>query len=134
MVKGIKKEGRSRGEKRWEGRLQLARGIAECWVGTPSKAPLPPTLTRYLYKLRDLHRDCENYTEAACTLLLHAELLQVSRAGCWLPPGRGQNTAGQLSSAMGPSPLRFGIVMGMIFIPGKALHPRMLLHFLSEHS
>uniref|UniRef100_A0A5F8GR56 Dedicator of cytokinesis 5 n=1 Tax=Monodelphis domestica TaxID=13616 RepID=A0A5F8GR56_MONDO len=32
---------------------------------------------RYLYKLRDLHRDCENYTEAAYTLLLHAELLQV---------------------------------------------------------
>uniref|UniRef100_A0A5F8H144 Dedicator of cytokinesis 5 n=1 Tax=Monodelphis domestica TaxID=13616 RepID=A0A5F8H144_MONDO len=31
---------------------------------------------RYLYKLRDLHRDCENYTEAAYTLLLHAELLQ----------------------------------------------------------
>lgn len=32
---------------------------------------------RYLYKLRDLHLDCENYTEAAYTLLLHAELLQV---------------------------------------------------------
>lgn len=34
-------------------------------------------LTRYLYKLRDLHLDCENYTEAAFTLLLHAELLEV---------------------------------------------------------
>lgn len=33
---------------------------------------------RYLYKLRDLHLDCENYTEAAYTLLLHAELLEVS--------------------------------------------------------
>uniref|UniRef100_A0A8C2AWS1 Dedicator of cytokinesis 5 n=1 Tax=Cyprinus carpio TaxID=7962 RepID=A0A8C2AWS1_CYPCA len=32
---------------------------------------------RYLYKLRDLHLDCENYTEAAYTLLLHAELLEV---------------------------------------------------------
>lgn len=36
---------------------------------------LPP---RYLYKLRDLHLDCENYTEASFTLLLHAELLEVS--------------------------------------------------------
>uniref|UniRef100_A0A672M2N9 Dedicator of cytokinesis protein 5-like n=1 Tax=Sinocyclocheilus grahami TaxID=75366 RepID=A0A672M2N9_SINGR len=32
---------------------------------------------RYLYKLRDLHLDCENYTEAAYTLLLHAELARV---------------------------------------------------------
>ncbi|XP_029459966.1 dedicator of cytokinesis protein 5 isoform X2 [Rhinatrema bivittatum] len=37
---------------------------------------------RYLYKLRDLHRDCENYTEAAYTLLLHAELLQWSDEPC----------------------------------------------------
>ncbi|KAJ8798527.1 hypothetical protein J1605_016672, partial [Eschrichtius robustus] len=37
---------------------------------------------RYLYKLRDLHRDCENYTEAAYTLLLHAELLQWSDRPC----------------------------------------------------
>ncbi|XP_044515188.1 dedicator of cytokinesis protein 5 [Gracilinanus agilis] len=37
---------------------------------------------RYLYKLRDLHRDCENYTEAANTLLLHAELLQWSDKPC----------------------------------------------------
>ncbi|GCC40247.1 hypothetical protein chiPu_0024122, partial [Chiloscyllium punctatum] len=37
---------------------------------------------RYLYKLRDLHRDCENYTEAAYTLLLHAELLQWSDQLC----------------------------------------------------
>ncbi|KAG8518214.1 Dedicator of cytokinesis protein 5 [Galemys pyrenaicus] len=37
---------------------------------------------RYLYKLRDLHRDCENYTEAAYTLLLHAELLQWSDQPC----------------------------------------------------
>lgn len=43
--------------------------------------PLPPLLPRYLYKLRDLHRDSENYTEAAYTLLLHAELLQVSGSG-----------------------------------------------------
>lgn len=37
-------------------------------------------VTRYLYKLRDLHLDCENYTEAAYTLLLHAELLEVSNS------------------------------------------------------
>ncbi|XP_078095350.1 dedicator of cytokinesis protein 5 isoform X2 [Mustelus asterias] len=37
---------------------------------------------RYLYKLRDLHCDCENYTEAAYTLLLHAELLQWSDQPC----------------------------------------------------
>ncbi|XP_066499571.1 dedicator of cytokinesis protein 5 isoform X2 [Hoplias malabaricus] len=37
---------------------------------------------RYLYKLRDLHLDCENYTEAAYTLLLHAELLQWSDKAC----------------------------------------------------
>lgn len=42
------------------------------------KGSLLSPLTRYLYKLRDLHRDCENYTEAAYTLLLHAELLQVN--------------------------------------------------------
>lgn len=37
-----------------------------------------PSLDRYLYKLRDLHLDSENYTEASFTLLLHAELLEVS--------------------------------------------------------
>ncbi|XP_050973094.1 dedicator of cytokinesis protein 5 [Labeo rohita] len=37
---------------------------------------------RYLYKLRDLHLDCENYTEAAYTLLLHAELLEWSEKPC----------------------------------------------------
>ena len=38
----------------------------------------PLFVTRYLYKLRDLHLESENYTEAAYTLLLHAELLEVS--------------------------------------------------------
>uniref|UniRef100_A0A8C3RX73 Dedicator of cytokinesis 5 n=1 Tax=Chelydra serpentina TaxID=8475 RepID=A0A8C3RX73_CHESE len=37
---------------------------------------------RYLYKLRDLHRDCEHFTEAAYTLLLHAELLKWSDKPC----------------------------------------------------
>ncbi|MEE6479058.1 hypothetical protein FKM82_012113 [Ascaphus truei] len=37
---------------------------------------------RYLYKLRDLHLNSENYTEAAYTLLLHAELLQWSDKPC----------------------------------------------------
>uniref|UniRef100_A0A669F6W1 Dedicator of cytokinesis 1 n=1 Tax=Oreochromis niloticus TaxID=8128 RepID=A0A669F6W1_ORENI len=33
---------------------------------------------RYLYKLCDLHKECDNYTEAAYTLLLHAKLLKWS--------------------------------------------------------
>uniref|UniRef100_A0A670YNK1 Dedicator of cytokinesis 2 n=1 Tax=Pseudonaja textilis TaxID=8673 RepID=A0A670YNK1_PSETE len=37
---------------------------------------------RYLYKLRDLHLDSENYTEAAYTLLLHASLLKWSDEHC----------------------------------------------------
>ncbi|XP_043939090.1 dedicator of cytokinesis protein 5 [Protopterus annectens] len=37
---------------------------------------------RYLYKLRDLHMGCENFTEAAYTLLLHAELLEWSDKPC----------------------------------------------------
>uniref|UniRef100_A0A667XT06 Dedicator of cytokinesis 2 n=1 Tax=Myripristis murdjan TaxID=586833 RepID=A0A667XT06_9TELE len=37
---------------------------------------------RYLYKLRDLHLDGENYTEAAYTLLLHSRLLKWSDDGC----------------------------------------------------
>uniref|UniRef100_A0A8C8S564 Dedicator of cytokinesis 2 n=1 Tax=Pelusios castaneus TaxID=367368 RepID=A0A8C8S564_9SAUR len=36
----------------------------------------------YLYKLRDLHLDCENYTEAAYALLLHTSLLQWSDDQC----------------------------------------------------
>ncbi|XP_056625482.1 LOW QUALITY PROTEIN: dedicator of cytokinesis protein 2 [Triplophysa dalaica] len=37
---------------------------------------------RYLYKLRDLHLDGENYTEAAYTLLLHSKLLKWSEDQC----------------------------------------------------
>uniref|UniRef100_A0A9J8D194 Dedicator of cytokinesis 2 n=1 Tax=Cyprinus carpio carpio TaxID=630221 RepID=A0A9J8D194_CYPCA len=39
---------------------------------------------RYLYKLRDLHLDGENYTEAAYTLLLHSKLLKWSEEQCTL--------------------------------------------------
>ncbi|XP_024294617.1 dedicator of cytokinesis protein 5 isoform X1 [Oncorhynchus tshawytscha] len=48
---------------------------------------------RYLYKLRDLHLVCENYTEAAYTLLLHAELLEWSDKPCapHLIPGHGKH-------------------------------------------
>uniref|UniRef100_A0A8C5CBA8 Dedicator of cytokinesis 5 n=1 Tax=Gadus morhua TaxID=8049 RepID=A0A8C5CBA8_GADMO len=48
---------------------------------------------RYLYKLRDLHLDSENYTEAAYTLLLHAELLEWSDKPCapHLIPRDGQH-------------------------------------------
>uniref|UniRef100_A0A8C7L2L7 Dedicator of cytokinesis 1 n=1 Tax=Oncorhynchus kisutch TaxID=8019 RepID=A0A8C7L2L7_ONCKI len=37
---------------------------------------------RYLYKLCDLHKECDNYTEAAYTLLLHAKLLKWSEEPC----------------------------------------------------
>ncbi|XP_052010886.1 dedicator of cytokinesis protein 2-like isoform X2 [Xyrauchen texanus] len=37
---------------------------------------------RYLYKLRDLHLDGENFTEAAYTLLLHSKLLKWSEELC----------------------------------------------------
>lgn len=37
---------------------------------------------RYLYKLCDLHKECDNYTEAAYTLLLHAKLLKVRMGVC----------------------------------------------------
>uniref|UniRef100_A0A674P4L1 Dedicator of cytokinesis 1 n=1 Tax=Takifugu rubripes TaxID=31033 RepID=A0A674P4L1_TAKRU len=37
---------------------------------------------RYLYKLCDLHKECDNYTEAAYTLLLHARLLKWSDDPC----------------------------------------------------
>lgn len=49
---------------------------------------------RYLYKLCDLHKECDNYTEAAYTLLLHARLLKVN-SGVWFAEGqrpRCQNT------------------------------------------
>uniref|UniRef100_A0A669DD09 Dedicator of cytokinesis 1 n=1 Tax=Oreochromis niloticus TaxID=8128 RepID=A0A669DD09_ORENI len=38
---------------------------------------------RYLYKLCDLHKECDNYTEAAYTLLLHAKLLKVPMHKMW---------------------------------------------------
>ncbi|XP_072413688.1 dedicator of cytokinesis protein 1 isoform X1 [Chiloscyllium punctatum] len=37
---------------------------------------------RYLYKLCDLHKECDNYTEAAYTLLLNAKLLKWSDQPC----------------------------------------------------
>ncbi|KAJ1066991.1 hypothetical protein K5549_012350 [Capra hircus] len=37
---------------------------------------------QYLYKLCDLHKECDNYTEAAYTLLLHAKLLKWSEDVC----------------------------------------------------
>ncbi|XP_072524754.1 dedicator of cytokinesis protein 2 [Salminus brasiliensis] len=37
---------------------------------------------RYLYKLRDLHLDGDNFTEAAYTLLLHSKLLKWSDEQC----------------------------------------------------
>uniref|UniRef100_A0A4W4HML0 Dedicator of cytokinesis 1 n=1 Tax=Electrophorus electricus TaxID=8005 RepID=A0A4W4HML0_ELEEL len=40
------------------------------------------TVNVYLYKLCDLHKECDNYTEAAYTLLLHAKLLKWSEEAC----------------------------------------------------
>uniref|UniRef100_A0A7N6AW27 Dedicator of cytokinesis 1 n=1 Tax=Anabas testudineus TaxID=64144 RepID=A0A7N6AW27_ANATE len=40
------------------------------------------TVNVYLYKLCDLHKECDNYTEAAYTLLLHAKLLKWSDEQC----------------------------------------------------
>lgn len=69
--------------------LRCAWTTSQCGLSAPStrlgRGPLVAgservslcLVTRYLYKLRDLHLDCENYTEAAFTLLLHAELLEV---------------------------------------------------------
>ena len=34
---------------------------------------------RYLHKLCELHLECDNYTEAAYTLMLYANLLKVSQ-------------------------------------------------------
>ncbi|XP_066570294.1 dedicator of cytokinesis protein 5 [Amia ocellicauda] len=52
---------------------------------------------RYLYKLRDLHLDCENFTEASYTLLLHAELLEWSDKPCLshLIPRAGSQVSSQ---------------------------------------
>ena len=33
---------------------------------------------RYLHKLCNMHLECDNFTEAACTLMLYAKLLNVS--------------------------------------------------------
>uniref|UniRef100_A0A673VVA9 Dedicator of cytokinesis 2 n=1 Tax=Salmo trutta TaxID=8032 RepID=A0A673VVA9_SALTR len=68
-------------------------------VSKPNAPPLPKAIAhyspnfykdinregmyiRYLYKLRDLHLDVENYTEAAYTLLLHSRLLKWSDDQC----------------------------------------------------
>lgn len=48
-------------------------------------------MDRYLYKLRDLHLDSENYTEASFTLLLHAELLEVLLQNPKNPPHPKKN-------------------------------------------
>uniref|UniRef100_A0A6Q2YR91 Dedicator of cytokinesis 5 n=1 Tax=Esox lucius TaxID=8010 RepID=A0A6Q2YR91_ESOLU len=53
-----------------------------CTVNVLVYVTLTFFILRYLYKLRDLHLVCENYTEAAYTLLLHAELLEWSDKPC----------------------------------------------------
>uniref|UniRef100_A0A3P9AZS0 Dedicator of cytokinesis 2 n=1 Tax=Maylandia zebra TaxID=106582 RepID=A0A3P9AZS0_9CICH len=55
---------------------------------------------RYLYKLRDLHLECENYTEAAYTLLLHSRLLKWSDDMCSQFEFHGSQTQRQLKETL----------------------------------
>uniref|UniRef100_A0A8C4HSL2 Dedicator of cytokinesis 2 n=1 Tax=Dicentrarchus labrax TaxID=13489 RepID=A0A8C4HSL2_DICLA len=56
---------------------------------------------RYLYKLRDLHLEGENYTEAAYTLLLHSRLLKWSDEMCSPQfESRGSQTQRQLKETL----------------------------------
>lgn len=63
----------------------MQESVCSVWLLLVPIRQLSPTscnsshssLHRYLYKLRDLHLDCDNYTEAAYTLLLHTWLLKV---------------------------------------------------------
>uniref|UniRef100_A0A8D3DHF7 Dedicator of cytokinesis 1 n=1 Tax=Scophthalmus maximus TaxID=52904 RepID=A0A8D3DHF7_SCOMX len=55
---------------------------------------------RYLYKLCDLHKECDNYTEAAYTLLLHAKLLKPCAAHLTQRDGYHAATQGQLKDQL----------------------------------
>uniref|UniRef100_A0A7N8WL44 Dedicator of cytokinesis 1 n=1 Tax=Mastacembelus armatus TaxID=205130 RepID=A0A7N8WL44_9TELE len=55
---------------------------------------------RYLYKLCDLHKECDNYTEAAYTLLLHARLLKPCAAHLTQRDGYQATTQGQLKDQL----------------------------------
>uniref|UniRef100_A0A669EXS6 Dedicator of cytokinesis 2 n=1 Tax=Oreochromis niloticus TaxID=8128 RepID=A0A669EXS6_ORENI len=55
---------------------------------------------QYLYKLRDLHLECENYTEAAYTLLLHSRLLKWSDDMCSQFEFHGSQTQRQLKETL----------------------------------
>ncbi|XP_061643352.1 dedicator of cytokinesis protein 2-like isoform X3 [Phyllopteryx taeniolatus] len=55
---------------------------------------------RYLYKLRDLHLEGENYTEAAYTLLLHSRLLKWSDDLCSHFEFPGSQTQRQLKEKL----------------------------------
>uniref|UniRef100_A0A7N6F695 Dedicator of cytokinesis 2 n=1 Tax=Anabas testudineus TaxID=64144 RepID=A0A7N6F695_ANATE len=55
---------------------------------------------RYLYKLRDLHLEGENYTEAAYTLLLHSRLLKWSDDMCSQFEFHGSQTQRQLKETL----------------------------------
>uniref|UniRef100_A0A8C4HT67 Dedicator of cytokinesis 2 n=1 Tax=Dicentrarchus labrax TaxID=13489 RepID=A0A8C4HT67_DICLA len=58
-------------------------------------------LAEYLYKLRDLHLEGENYTEAAYTLLLHSRLLKWSDEMCSPQfESRGSQTQRQLKETL----------------------------------
>uniref|UniRef100_A0A8D3C682 Dedicator of cytokinesis 2 n=1 Tax=Scophthalmus maximus TaxID=52904 RepID=A0A8D3C682_SCOMX len=82
---------------------------------------------RYLYKLRDLHLDVENYTEAAYTLLLHSRLLKWSDEMC--SPQfefHGSQTQRQLKETLYDTIIDY-------FDKGKWLHTSAHLNLSSDH-
>uniref|UniRef100_A0A669DWQ3 Dedicator of cytokinesis 2 n=1 Tax=Oreochromis niloticus TaxID=8128 RepID=A0A669DWQ3_ORENI len=63
-------------------------------------SPTFSEISWYLYKLRDLHLECENYTEAAYTLLLHSRLLKWSDDMCSQFEFHGSQTQRQLKETL----------------------------------
>uniref|UniRef100_G3UNP9 Dedicator of cytokinesis 1 n=1 Tax=Loxodonta africana TaxID=9785 RepID=G3UNP9_LOXAF len=72
---------------------------------------------RYLYKLCDLHKECDNYTEAAYTLLLHAKLLKWSEDVCAAHltqrDGYQATTQGQLKELLYQEIIHYFILLKM---------------------
>uniref|UniRef100_A0A672ILR0 Dedicator of cytokinesis 1 n=1 Tax=Salarias fasciatus TaxID=181472 RepID=A0A672ILR0_SALFA len=80
---------------------------------------------RYLYKLCDLHKECDNYTEAAYTLLLHAKLLKWSDEPCAAHltqrDGYQASTQGQLKDQLYQQIINY-------FDKGKVRRPHAVTH------
>uniref|UniRef100_A0A671LBE3 Dedicator of cytokinesis protein 1-like n=1 Tax=Sinocyclocheilus anshuiensis TaxID=1608454 RepID=A0A671LBE3_9TELE len=67
---------------------------------------------RYLYKLCDLHKECDNYTEAGYTLLLHAKLLRVTPHTCLTSTVAQSSMKCQLRSHYSESMWEEAIILG----------------------